>query len=241
MPSDGALVVIQARMSSTRLPGKVLADVCGEPMLGLLLRRLERSEQTQEVRIATSVEPLDDPIEEVAAERGIRCHRGPRDDVLARYVGAIGDHDGTVVRITGDCPLTDPAVVDAALRLFATTTGCRYVQNVEPRTFPDGLDVEVFDAAALRELAGEAQDPYDREHVTSALRRDRNRFPAATLPGAEQYAEVRWTVDTPDDLDFIRLVAERLGDQRYEAGMDAILDAVRADPSLASHGGWRRA
>jgi spore coat polysaccharide biosynthesis protein SpsF (cytidylyltransferase family) len=235
------MVVIQARMSSSRLPGKSLADVEGEPMLALLVRRLAPAETVARIVVATSDGAEDDPIASEAERLGAGLHRGPRDDVLARFAGAIEGHDGPVVRITGDCPLTDPAIVDRAVRLLAGTPGCVYVQNVEPRTYPDGLDVEVVQAATLRELAGTATAPADREHVTTAVRADPQRFPAAVLPGPSELAEVRWTVDNPDDLEFVREVAARLGERRHHAGMDEILDAVRAEPSLAEHGGARRA
>jgi spore coat polysaccharide biosynthesis protein SpsF len=230
-----ALAVVQARMSSTRLPGKVLADVGGEPLLGLLLRRLGRAAEVGAVCVATSDHPDDDPVAELAAQSGARVHRGSLDDVLGRYAGAIGAHTGPVVRVTGDCPLTDPAVVDAAVQLFAQSPGTLYVQNVEPRTYPDGLDVEVVDAAALRQLAAEATDPAEREHVTLGIRRDPSRFPVAVLPGPSELAYLRWTVDTPDDLEFVRAVVERLGAARYDAGWEAVLAAARREPPL-EHG-----
>jgi spore coat polysaccharide biosynthesis protein SpsF len=237
---DG-LAVIQARMSSTRRPGKTLADVGGEPLLSLVVRRLAGAARVGRTVIATSIGPEDDPIAELASELGVDAHRGPRDDVLARYAEAVSSHPGTVVRITGDCPLIDPAVVDSAVELLEDTPGGAYVSNVEPRTYPDGLDVEAFTADALRVAAAEATDPADREHVTSAIRRDPGRWPQANLPGDPDLAEVRWTVDTEDDLEFVRLVVERLGDRRYFAGLEEIRAAVLAEPSLAEYGGARRA
>jgi spore coat polysaccharide biosynthesis protein SpsF (cytidylyltransferase family) len=235
-----ALAVVQARMSSTRLPGKTLADVGGEPLLALLVKRLGGARRVGQVVIATSAGDEDDPIAELAARLGVGVHRGPRDDVLARYAEAVGDHEGPLLRITGDCPLIDPAVVDDAVRLLVETPGCAYVSNVEPRTYPDGLDVEAFTAAALRAVAAEATDPTDREHVTPAIRRDPERWPQAHLPGDPGLAELRWTVDTEDDLEFVRLVVERLGERRYEAGLDQIREAVLAEPSLAGYGAARR-
>jgi spore coat polysaccharide biosynthesis protein SpsF len=132
-------------------------------------------------------------------------------------------------------------VADAAVELLEDTPGCAYVSNVEPRTYPDGLDVEALAADALRAAAAEATDPADREHVTSAIRRDPGRWPQANLPGDPDLAEVRWTVDTEEDLEFVRLVVERLGDRRHLAGLEEIRSAVLADPSLADYGGARRA
>jgi spore coat polysaccharide biosynthesis protein SpsF (cytidylyltransferase family) len=234
-----ALAVVQARMSSTRLPGKVLADVEGEPMLALLLRRLEQASSVGEIVVATSDAPSDDPLEALARSIGVRVHRGPLDDVLARFVGAAAGHDGPVVRITGDCPLTDPHVVDAVLKCFASTPGAGYGSNVEPRTFPDGLDVEVFSPDALRRADELATDAADREHVTTLMRRRPDLFPVASVTAPEPMGELRWTVDDRDDLEFIRAVVGRLGAQRHTATMADILTAVRRAPSLAGPDGLR--
>lgn len=235
---SGALAVVQARMSSTRLPGKVLADVCGEPMLALLLGRLSRASRVERIVVATSEEASDDPI--AAAIESAEVFRGTLDDVLGRFAGAIGSWEGPVVRITADCPFTDPGVVDAVVELFERTPGCAYASNVVRRVHPDGLDVEVVPATALRAVAAEVTDAEAREHVTPAIRRDPERFPAASLDGDESLAGLRWTVDHEDDLEFVREVASRLGERRYEAGPEEILAAVRATPSLAEFGGFRR-
>src|SRR5262249_10856787 len=178
---------------------------------------------------------------DLAADLDVAVHRGPRDDVLTRYAGAVGSFEGTVVRVTGDCPLIDPAVVDSTIGLLERTPGCAYASNVEPRTYPDGLDVEAFTAEALTEAAGATTDPADREHVTAALRRDPRRWPQASLPGDRELADVRWSVDTEEDVGFVRLVVQRLGDRRYEAGLEEIRAAVLDEPSLADYAGARRA
>jgi len=227
-------------MSSSRLPGKSLVDIGGEPSLVLLLKRLSRSGLTGEIVVATSTDPIDDQIAEAAAEAGARSVRGPRDDVLARFLIAVEDRRGPVVRITGDCPLIDPALVDATIERFSSAPGCAYATNIDPRRFPDGLDVEVIDAAVLRAVATEELSPEEREHVTLAIRTQPERFPASALIGSEDLGELRWTVDEAGDLEFVRAVVERLGERRYEAGMKEILDAVRAPPSLAGLGGHVR-
>jgi spore coat polysaccharide biosynthesis protein SpsF (cytidylyltransferase family) len=227
-------------MSSSRLPGKTLADIGGEPALALLLKRLERARSLTGTIVATSTDPIDDAIAELASDRRVGVARGPRDDVLARIVLAIGDRPGPVVRITGDCPLLDPEVVDAAVELFLATPGCAYASNVEPRGFPDGLDVEVVDADALRAVAREDLSRSEREHVTAAIRSRPERFPPASLRGTEQLGSLRWTVDDAEDLAFVRAVVDRLGARRYAAGIDEVLSAVRSPPSLASFGGARR-
>jgi spore coat polysaccharide biosynthesis protein SpsF len=226
-------------MSSVRLPGKVLADVGGAPMLALLLRRLGAARSVDRIVVATSTDPGDEPIDAVAADLGVETHRGPLDDVLTRLADAARGHDGTVVRITADCPFIDPALVDATVELLEAS-GCAYASNVEPRTYPDGLDVEAMPAHVLAALAAEPLDASDREHVTTALRRDPSRWSRVGLAGGEDLADLRWTVDTEDDLEFVRQVAARLGDRRYEAGLEVVRAAVLEDPSLASFGGARR-
>lgn len=227
-------------MSSSRLPGKSLALIGGEPALALLLRRLGRARNLDEIVVATSTDQIDDAIAGLAAELGVAVGRGPRDDVLARFVGVVGDRAGPVVRITGDCPLIDPQVVDATVELFLATSNCVYASNLEPRGFPDGLDVEVVDADALRAIAHEDLSRADREHVTAAIRSQPERFSAASLPGTEELGRLRWTVDDPEDLEFVRAVVDRLGAGRYTAGIDEILSAVRTPPSLARFGGTER-
>jgi spore coat polysaccharide biosynthesis protein SpsF len=222
----GALAIVQARMSSTRLPGKVLMDVGGESLLALMLRRLSHARRVERTVVATSDQPEDDEIESAASELGVDVYRGPLDDVLARVAGAAAGHDGAIVRLTADCPLIDPALVDTVVEMFRAA-GVAYASNVEPRTFPDGLDVEVVSSAALREAAETADDPVDREHVTTAIRRDPVRFPAVHLLNDENLGELRWTVDDADDLEFVRRTVERLGDRRHTAGMAEILEVTR--------------
>jgi spore coat polysaccharide biosynthesis protein SpsF (cytidylyltransferase family) len=234
-----ALGIVQARMSSTRLPGKSLADVEGEPLLTLLLRRLAHAQKLDRIVVATSTDQVDGPIEELAQWLGYAVYRGSRDDVLARFIGAAGSHPGPLVRVTADCPLIDPELVDQTVQLFEQTAGCAYASNIEPRTFPDGLDVEVFDAATLRWAAEHALDPSDREHVTTVIRRNLGSMTSASVTCDQELGELRWTVDTIDDLEFVRAVVQRLATRRHTAGLAEILSAVREEPSLATFRGTR--
>lgn len=231
--------VVQARLSSTRLPGKALADVGGEPMLALLLQRLERARALDGIVVATSVDARDDQLEHFCRERGTEIVRGPLDDVLGRFVGALRGDERAVVRITADCPLIDPKTVDAVVELFTAEPGTAYAHNIDPRTYPDGLDVEVIAADALRDAGQTATAAADREHVTPAIRRDPKQYPARVLELDPSLGHLRWTVDLPEDLEFVRAVVERLGDRRYDADLDEILAAVRANPSLADFAGVR--
>ena len=231
--------VIQARVGSSRLPGKSIADIAGEPSLALLVQRLRNSRGLDSVLVATSVNPLDDAVAELALELGCDLHRGPEEDVLTRFVEATRGLSGTIVRVTADCPLTDPALVDELLALLRRHPKAAYASNVEPRTFPVGLDLEAFSVDVLRDVSELATEPELREHVTLLMRRDPSRFPHVTLTRAEDLSELRWTVDFEDDLEFIRRVVSRLGERRHTAGLSEILEAVRREPSLARFSGVR--
>lgn len=204
--------VVQARMSSSRLPGKVLADLGGRPALALLLHRLRASRELGAIAVATSVGADDDPVAELAAREGVRVVRGPLDDVLGRYAKAIGELGATgVVRLTADCPLIDPAVVDAVVARWRSGEE-DYVANVfPPRTFPIGMDTEVVTATALLTAAAEATEPYDREHVTPFVRDRPERFPQAAVRTAPAHGELRLVLDTPEDLERLRAVVAATG------------------------------
>ena len=238
-----ALAILQARMSSTRLPGKVLASVAGAPMILRQIERLRRARKLERIVVATSLRADDDPLAEALATAEISVYRGDLDDVLGRFIGAL-DAFGparTVVRLTADCPLADPEVIDATIARFEAS-GADYASNVaEPRTFPKGLDVEVMTASALRRAAAETSDPYDREHVTPYLYRHPERFRLASHAQSADEGAVRWTVDRPDDLAFVRAVYDGLyaADPRFTS--DAVRAFVRGRPDLAMLGGDRRA
>lgn len=208
--SDAVLCVVQARMGSTRLPGKVLADLGGRPMLEFLLHRLRGVEHV-DVVVATSDLPRDDAVAAVATAAGVGVVRGPEADVLARFGLALDRHPAAhVVRITGDCPLTDPEVVRSVVDLHLEREA-DYTCNVLPRTYPKGMDVEVIAAHALRTALAEAVDPPEREHVTPFLYRHPERFRLANLRSGADLGDERWTVDTPEDLEAVREIVTRLG------------------------------
>jgi spore coat polysaccharide biosynthesis protein SpsF len=205
------LGVLQARMSSTRLPGKVMRDLVGRPMIDRQIERLRRARMLDGLVVATSDDASDDPLAEHLAREGVGVFRGPLHDVLARFVGALeafgpADH---VVRLTADCPLTDWRVLDAVARLHLEE-GNDYTSNDLERTFPHGLDVEIVRAEALRAAARAATDPAEREHVTPFVYNRPNRFRLGCLKQAADQSAERWTVDTPADFDFVRRVYERL-------------------------------
>ena len=202
------LGVIQARMSSSRLPGKVLAEVAGAPMLGRQVERLRRSRRMDELVVATSDQASDDPVADYAARLDLTVVRGDLDDVLGRFGLALEafPEAATVVRMTADCPLTDWRVLDAVIDHRAATRADYASNTPEVRTYPHGLDIEVMTAAALRTAVREASDPYEREHVTPFLYRNPRRFRIESISQTPSLAHLRWTVDHPADLDFVRHV-----------------------------------
>lgn len=206
------LAILQARMSSTRLPGKVLRPLAGEPMIGRQVERLRRARRLDRLVVATSVGPEDDPLAAYCEGLGLEVIRGPLEDVLGRFAGAVQacGPATSVVRLTADCPLADPGVVDEVVEAHLRA-GADYTSNVLPvRTFPQGLDVEAVKVEALLAAAAEARDPYEREHVTPFVYRRPDRFTVASVERAPSLAHLRWTVDTPADYAFVAEVYARL-------------------------------
>jgi spore coat polysaccharide biosynthesis protein SpsF len=225
------LVVVQARIGSTRLPGKVMKLLGGRAMLQLQLERLQAgAEPTWNIVVATSTSPVDDPIASLAAEIGVPVVRGPELDVLARFELALQAHPApTVVRLTGDCPLSDPSIVRDAVDLHLSA-GAAYTSNVFPRSFPKGLDVEVISAEALYTAATAATDARDREHVTPYIVRRPEQFALATIFSNEDLGEEWWTVDRPEDLDRLREMVDQLDDP-VRSGWRDVLAIVGRSPA----------
>lgn len=206
------LAILQARMTSSRLPGKVMAPVQGEPMIGRQLERLARSARIGRIVVATSTDPSDDPLAAYVAGLGHLVFRGSLTDVLDRFAGAMAlvPEADTVVRLTADCPLADWQVIDATIDCYRDS-GADYASNTPAvRTYPHGLDTEVMRRAALEQACREATDPYEREHVTPFIYRRPHLFELAYLSQSPSRAHLRWTVDFPEDLAFVRDVYERL-------------------------------
>jgi spore coat polysaccharide biosynthesis protein SpsF len=205
------LTILQARMTSSRLPGKVMRPLVGEPMIGRQVERLRRSRNLGELVVATSIDPSDDVIADYCGQIACPVHRGSLQDVLGRYAGALAaygpaDH---VVRLTADCPLADWTVIDDCIALHLET-GADYTSNTVERTYAKGLDVEVARADLLAQIAAEAADPYEREHVTPFFYRRPERFRIEQMVQEAQLADLRWTVDTPQDFAFVAAVYEAL-------------------------------
>jgi spore coat polysaccharide biosynthesis protein SpsF (cytidylyltransferase family) len=226
------VAVIQARMGSTRLPGKVLADIGGRTMLGRVVARARRASTLDEVVVATSTLPEDEAVAREGARLGTSVFRGSEQDVLDRYHGAAREFRAdVVVRITSDCPLIEPEVIDRVGTEFARAA-VDYASNVTPQTYPRGLDVEVMTADALSRAWREAREPHQRVHVTPYIYQHPELFRLLPLVAERDYSGHRWTVDTPEDLAFVRAVYERLGDSDLVSWRD-VLALLEREPELA--------
>jgi spore coat polysaccharide biosynthesis protein SpsF len=226
------LAIIQARMGSTRLHGKVLLDLGGATVLARVVRRLERSQQIGKIVVATTTAPADEAIVGECERLQVSSFRGSEDDVLDRYFQAARLYPaGTVVRITSDCPLIDPTLVDETIRVFGDEHA-DYASNVSPRTYPRGLDTEVFTYSALERAWREARAPYEREHVTPYLYEHPETFRLASLSGDVDHGHYRWTLDTPEDLELLRTIYSRFDNRDDFRWQDAIA-LIEREPELA--------
>jgi len=226
----GYTAVIQARMGSTRLPEKILSDIHGRTMLEHVIDRARSAEHIDRVIVATSVRNENDPVRTFCSDRDLLCFSGPEKDVLERYRQAAEQFDlADVVRITADCPLLDPAVTDRVLRRY-NRGDADYVSNINPPTFPDGLDVEIFARDLLEIMSNETRRPEDREHVTLYVRRHEDRFRTLNIARSPDLSGLKWSVDHPEDLKFVRRVLEcckkRFPDQ------ETLLELLREHPDL---------
>jgi len=228
------LAILQARMSSSRLPGKVLAPVLGQPMIARHVERLRRSARIDRLVVATSTDPSDTPLAEACERIALPVHRGDLNDVLGRFAGALADHpDATaVVRLTADCPLADWRVIDALIDRFVAEEADYASTNLPERTFPHGLDAEVVRPEVLLRAHREAVDAYEREHVTAFVYRRPDEHRIVGLSRSPSLAHLRWTVDYPEDLAFVRRVYEQL----YPSNPDFGIEAIASLPENSSRG-----
>ena len=226
--------IIQARMTSTRLPEKILKDICGKPELWHVVTRVRRSGLVDDTIVATTLSETDDVVAAFCEREGFPCFRGSEEDVLDRYYRA-ALHVGAdvVVRVTGDCPLIDPGVIDAVLSLYGEG-GHDYVSNVVPPTFPDGLDVEVFSLRALELSSRNAKLRSEREHVSLYVRNHPELFGAACLRADVDRSDLRWTVDEPEDLEFVRTIYGELYAENPGFGYEDVVALLERRPEIAS-------
>lgn len=210
------VAIVQARMGSTRLPGKVLMDLAGRTMLERVVDRVRRADSLDAVVVATTDSPGDDAIAELCAARSWPCFRGSEADVLDRYYqAAVEAQAAIVVRVTADCPLVDPAVIDDVVERLVRDPDVDYAANsLEPRSYPRGLDVEAVRFETLETAWREADGPESREHVTPYIYNHPERFRLVPVRNDRDLSVHRWTVDTPEDLKLVRWIFEELDDDR---------------------------
>ena len=252
MISPCVIAVIQARMGSTRLPGKVLLDIAGEPMLARVLARTLRADTVEQVIVATTTEASDDPVAAWCKANSIHCSRGSQHDVLDRYYqAALPARADVVVRITGDCPVIDSALIDECVETLLKKSfdfTCNRLPPPFTRTYPIGLDTEVCTFRALEQAWNEATESFHREHVMPFLYEGvvlkavndqlsegislRN-YKVAQLHHKPDHGQMRWTVDTSEDLEFIRQVYTRF-DGKDDFSWQDVLTLVQSDPDLAA-------
>ena len=205
------VAIIQARMNSNRLPGKVLKDICGESMLSRVIHRVMCAASLDNVVVATSDTPADDLIESECGKLRVTVFRGSEDDVLDRFYQAALFHKADVaVRITADCPLIEPIIIDKVVQAFLSSY-VDYVSNTLQRTYPRGLDVEAVSLRALAIAWKNSFKPYHRAHVTPYIYENVDFFKLLSVTNSSNWSKYRWTVDTSEDLQFVRRVYEILG------------------------------
>jgi spore coat polysaccharide biosynthesis protein SpsF len=230
------VAILQARMTSTRLPGKVLMDLAGRPMLSRQIDRLRRSQTLDEIVIATTTNLTDGPVVEWAQANHVVCFRGSESDVLSRYVGAARHARAeVVVRVTGDCPLIDPEILDEVVRALETSDpACDYASNVIDRTYPRGLDTEALYADVLFRVDRLARSAPAREHVTYFIHGERrDLFLLRSVKAADDNSDLRWTVDTPEDLATIRRIYLEAGLADRPLAYPELVRWVRSRPDIA--------
>lgn len=228
------VAIVQARMSSSRLPGKIMRPVVGKPLLELLVERLKRAVRVDEVVIATTTNDGDDQVENLTQRLGIGCFRGSEHDVLDRVLRAAHSAQADViVEITGDCPLIDFQVIDKLVDVYQAND-FDYVANVLKRTFPRGLDTQVFATSVLEEVARSTDDPVDHEHVSLYIYQHPERFRLHNVESGlpEEYWDLRLTVDTAEDFALIRRIYEELYPVSPGFTLKDIIELFQRQPEL---------
>ncbi len=235
-PNAIPTIIIQARMTSTRLPGKVLADLNGKPALAFMLDRVSRAADISGIVIATTTNAEDDPVAALCKDMQVPVFRGDEMDVLGRYAGAAREFDASaIIRLTADCPMMDPALIDQAVSGFQNGDFDFFTNSLD-RTYPDGLDIEIFTRDTLEITDREADLPFQREHVTPYMRTGfyedvpTGDFSVGQMKGPADFSHLRWTVDYPEDLRRVRAYVRQLPDGF--GWLDAVALATRVPELL---------
>jgi len=226
------IALVQARMNSTRLPGKVLKIISGRTMIDLLLCRLSQSNELDEIVVATSINKQDDELQLMVESLGYKCTRGSEKDVLNRFYESAKSLDAEViVRITGDCPLVDPKLVDESIKSYLDAN-VDYFSNINPVTYPDGLDIEVMSFESLERANSESKSEFEREHVTPYIRNS-DSFSKSSMSYNEDLSAYRWTVDEPEDLVVVTNVFKHFS-PNIHFSWNQVLELQKLKPDLFS-------
>ncbi len=230
------IAIIQARMGSTRLPNKVMMDFVGNPNLYHVVNRVRKSNLIDKVVVATTVNVSDDKIEEFCTANDISYFRGSENDVLDRFYQCALNHGASngdrLVRITADCPLIDASIIDEVIKL-ALEGDYDYASNVEPPTFPDGLDTEVVKFEVLEKVWDRATLKSDREHVTTYIRNSDTMFKKANYRNETDQSDLRWTLDENEDYEFIRLIYSHLYPINPDFLKEDVIEYLKANPEIS--------
>lgn len=228
-----AVAIIQARMGSTRLPGKVMMPLAGVPVIKQVYSRVSMIEGLSGVLVATSTLDKDDRLAEYCANQEIPVFRGSEDDVLDRYVQAARQVDADVVmRITADCPFIDPRVSTRVLELVLDNPDCDYADNITPVSYPDGLDTEVVRRATLERLGEQCDEPEDREHVLTYIHKHPEAFATMAINAPVDHSTHRWTLDRPEDFEMLSQVADKLNESGLFGYHEEILKILDDHPAI---------
>jgi len=228
------IAIIQARMGSTRLPGKVLMEVNDRPLLAYQLDRISKSKKLDRVVVATSILEKDDAIEAFCKDYGIDCYRGSENDVMSRYYECCKQYNpDTVVRMTADCPLIDPEIIDAVVQKFEDDDVDYCANTVPPETskFPDGSDIEVFSIKALEMANTEVQDEHRREHVTFQFWQD-EKYVSSQYTQEKDWSKYRITVDYPEDFEVVQYVFNELKNKKIFGNLDEIINIINSNNKI---------
>lgn len=228
------VLVNQARMGSTRLPGKVLKPVLGKPLLSYQLERLQRISSLDDLVIATTTHPSDDELQNYCHQNNVSCFRGSEENVLSRFLQVAEDHNADVlVRVTADCPLIDPDVCETVIQtFFKKQSEYDYVSNCLERSFPRGLDTEVFSVEALKKAHGLIKEQKHREHVTSYFYQNPDVFRCFNVASEKNHSSYRWTVDTKEDFYVIEEILKNIYPNNPRFSTQDVLRFLETRPDL---------
>ena len=226
------IAIIQARMNSTRLPGKVLTEIVGVPMLEIILKRIKLSKKIDEIIVATTISSTDDILVNWLIDKNIKFFRGSESDVLSRfYYCALENNADIIIRVTADDPLKDPLIIDHAIDLFKNNIDYDYISNTLKPSYPEGLDIELFTLNALSKAHNAASLSSEREHVTPYIWKNQQLFNILNFEMTPNLSHLRWTVDKQEDLLFIKKVLKLLNNNIYVNYQD-VIDLLKSKPEL---------